>query len=178
MQPVIKTLLIILYCIFLTGCDADNSANRKVNEESEMFVKPTTENYVIFSPLEGVLMRNGQPLANTKIIRRLRWNGNDEGLMEEFTTDDQGRFSLPVHEEALSLGMLGQFVSSTKLEVDIGGQILDVWYNNKFEEGLYAETNGPITDLVCDLDFEEIVIKAGLSKIMTICQWKDMPESE
>ena len=178
MRPVIKTLPIVLYCIFLAGCDADISANRKVNEEPEMFVKPTTENYVIFSPLEGVLKRNGQSLANTKIIRRLRWNGNDEGLIEEFTTDDQGRFSLPVHEEALSLGMLSQFVGSAKLEVEIDGQLVDVWYNNKFEEGLYAETNGPLTDLVCDLNFEEIVIKAGLSKIMTICRWKDMPEFE
>ena len=178
MLSAIKTLLIILFYFFLAGCDADISANRKVNEEPEMFVKPATENYVIFSPLEGVLMRNGQPLANTKIIRRLRWNGNDEGLVEEFTTDIQGRFSLPVHEEALSLGMLSQFVGSAKLEVDIDGQLIDVWYNNKFEEGLYAETDGPLTDLVCDLDFEEIVIKAGLSKIMTICRWKDMPESE
>ena len=123
-------------------------------------------------------MQNGKPLANTSITRRLRWNGNDEGLVEEFVTDEQGRFSLPIHEEALALGMLNQFVSSAKLEVKIKDQIFDVWYNNKFEAELHAETNGLVSDLVCDLGVEEVVVKAGLSKIMTICRWKDIPNSE
>ena len=176
MRPVIKILLIILYCIFLAGCDADNSANRKVNEEPEMFVKPTTENYVIFSPMEGVLMRNDQPLANTKIIRRLRWNGNDEGLVEEFATDDQGRFSLPVHEEALSLGMLSQFVGKADLEVKTESGKDYIWTSSKFFPEIFTETGGKISDLVCDIESEEVAVPMGPTSILTRCRWKNMPE--
>lgn len=140
--------------------------------------KGTMKNYVISSPMEGVLMKNGKPSPNTKIIRRLRWNGNEEGLEEEFITDDNGRFSLPIHEEALSLGMLNQFVSSTQIDVNIDGQTVDVWYNNKFEEGLHAETEGPLIGLVCDMSADEVVVEPGLSKIVTICRWKEMPKSE
>ncbi len=160
------------------GCDSNIATNKEANEEPEMFVKPKTENYVIISPMEGVLMQNGKPLVNTRITRRLRWNGNEEGLIEDFLTDEQGRFSLPIHEEALSLGMLSQFVGSAKLEVEIDGEVFDVWYNNKFEKEIFSESEGEISDLVCNLGNDEIVVKAGLSKIMTICRWKDMPTPE
>jgi hypothetical protein len=143
-----------------------------------MFGKNSTQTYVISSPLQGVLKRNGEPLANTKIIRRLRWNGNEEGLVEEFTTNDQGVFSLPLHEEQISISMLTQFVSSSKLEVEHEGQMFDIWYNNKFEAPIFSETGAELSNLVCDLAQEEVVVKSGLSKIMTVCRWADMPESE
>lgn len=122
-------------------------------------------------------MQDGKPLPNTTLIRRLKWNGNDDGLVEEFITDDKGQFSLPIHEEQLSLG-LTQFVSSAKIEVNIAGQLYDVWYNNKFRPDIYAETDGKVQDLFCDLGSEEIVVSADLSRIMTVCRWKNMPESE
>lgn len=142
-----------------------------------MFNNKKVKNYVISSSMEGVLLRGGKPLSHAKINRRLRWNGNDEGLVEQFLTDEHGRFSLPTYEIELSLGMLNQFVCSTKLEVEIEEDIYDVWYNNKFEGDLHAETDGPISDLVCDLSADEMVVEAGLSKIMTICRWANMPDS-
>lgn len=145
-----------------------------------MFSKPKTENYVIFSPMEGVLMQNGKPLANTKIIRRLRWNGNDEGLVEEFTTDGRGHFSLPIHEEALALGMLNQFVGKAELSVNIHDDIILIWYNNKLLPEAFAETGGQLDELACDLDSEEIPVYIGGSSvpnILTRCRWKNMPDS-
>lgn len=134
------------------------------------------ESFVIASPLAGVLKFNNQPLANAKIIRRLRWNGNDAGLVQEFSTDGSGSFSVPSHEEALELGKLAQFVSSAKLEVEVDGELYDLWYSNKFEKELYAETGGELAQLVCDLDVDEVVVKSGLSKIMTVCRWAGMPD--
>jgi hypothetical protein len=128
--------------------------------------------------MEGVLMQDGRPLSNTKITRQLWWNGNKDGLVEEFLTDENGYFSLPLHEEALSLGMLSQFVASASIEAEVDGEMFDVWYNNKFENGLHVETDGEISNLVCDLQEEEIVLQAGLSKILTTCRWKNMPKPE
>jgi hypothetical protein len=173
-----KISLVMIFVALLSGCSADTSSNTEPDKEPEMFGKKSSQTYVIFSPMQGVLMQDGKPLSHTKIIRRLRWNGNDEeGVVEEFMTDEAGRFSLPIHEEQLSFGMLSQFVGSTKLEVQVDGQNIDVWYNNKFEAPIYAETEKELTDLICELNQEEVVVKSGLSKIMTICRWADMPES-
>jgi len=143
-----------------------------------MFSKAEKESYVIFSPLEGVLLKNGAPLPNTKIIRKLRWNGNEDGLVEEFFTDEKGYFSLPIHEEELSLNMLSQFVAKAELEVATDSVHYELWYNTKFNSELHSETDGPIHNLLCDLASEEVTVRAGVSKISTLCRWENMPESE
>lgn len=142
-----------------------------------MFGKNSMQSYVIFSPMQGVLMQDGKPLAHTKIIRRLRWNGNDEdGVVEEFMTDEAGRFSLPIYEEKLSLGMLSQFVGKADLEVEINAQRDYLWTSSKFYPEIYAETGGQVEDLVCDLGSEEIAVPMGPTSILTKCRWKNMPE--
>jgi len=169
-------IFITFYAMCLIACSADTSPSTQLNKEPSMLLS-TKNIYVIASPMEGVLMQNGTPLANTKIIRRLRWNSNDDGIEQEFMTDGQGRFSLPIHEEELTMSKLTQFTCSTHLEVTIDGQKHDVWYSNKFKSELYLETQGPTHDLVCDISAEEIVIRTGLANVMTTCRWKDMPES-
>lgn len=141
-----------------------------------MFGKKSKQSYVIFSPLQGVLMQNGKPLANTTITRQLSWNGNDDGLVEEFTTDEQGRFSLPIHEEQLSLGMLNQFVGKADLEIKSEKGQEYLWTSSKFSPEMFAETGGEVNDLVCDIEFEEIAVPMGPTSILTKCRWKNMPE--
>lgn len=142
-----------------------------------MLRKVEKKTYVIFSPLEGVLMDGGQPLPNASLTRRLRWNGNDEGLVQSFTSDDQGRFSLPVHEEALTLGKLTQFVAKADISVEFEGVYQDVWYSTKFEPEIFAETGAQLRELVCDLEKAEVTVRPGVSKVSTICRWANMPES-
>ena len=142
--------------------------------------KSAKEKYVIFSPMQGVLMQNGKPLAYTKIIRRLRWNGNDEeGLVEEFMTDEAGRFSLPIHEEQLALGMLSQFVGKAVLEVQTENGKDTIWFSSKLMPEIYSETGESLTELICDTEFEETPVFIGeniVPNIMTKCRWKNMPE--
>ena len=121
-------------------------------------------------------MQDGEPLPNAKIIRRLKWNGNEDGLVEEFVTDSQGRFSLPMHEEELSLGMLNQFVASADLEIETENGRDYLWTSSKFFPEIYTETNGKVAELVCDINVEEIAVPMGATSILTKCRWKDMPE--
>lgn len=142
-----------------------------------IFGKGDAEKFVIFSPMQGVLLKGGKPMANTKIIRRLRWNGNDEdGLVDEFTTDEAGRFSLPVHEEALSLGMLNQFVGKADLEIETADGQDYLWTSSKFSPEIFSETKGEMQELVCDIDAEEIAVPMGATSILTKCRWKNMPQ--
>ncbi len=146
-----------------------------------MFIKPSTETYVIFSPMEGVLMKDGQPLPNTKIIRTLRWNDNDDGLTETFTTDEQGRFSLPIHEEDLTLGVLTQFVAKTQLHVEKIEDSQLIWYNSKMTPEIHSETGGELFQLSCDLDNEEIPVylnESVIATILTKCRWVNMPQPD
>lgn len=167
------TFYIILCGFLLAGCGTDTTM------EHEMFgANNSTKKFVIASPVEGVLLQGGKPLTDTRITRRLRWNGNDDGILQEFFTDARGKFSLPVHEEELELGMT-QFVSSSKLESEINGKVYDLWYSNKFDEDLHAETDGEILeDLICDIEEEEVSVEYDLSGVTTLCRWKNMPDPE
>lgn len=169
-----KALLIFIF--LLTGCGSDKSLNNEHDKEPEMFFKEKKENYVIFSPLEGVLMQGGKPLPNTKIIRKLRWNGNEEGLVEEFLTDNNGNFSLPIHEEELSLNMLSQFVGKADLEFETEAERDYIWSSGKFSAEIFTETAGEISGLVCDIEAEEIAVPMSPLPILTKCRWKNMPE--
>jgi hypothetical protein len=141
-----------------------------------LFFEKTVQTYVIFSPMHGLLMQEGKPLAHSKIIRRLRWNGSDEeGLLEEFVTDEQGKFLLPAHDEQLSIGMFDQFVAKAYIEVELGNEINEIWYSTKFEPEIYAETGGPLEGLVCDIATKRSTFRIGLSKISTNCRWDNMP---
>ncbi len=141
-----------------------------------MFIKPSTETYVIFSPMEGVLMKDGQPLPNTKIVRTLRWNDNEGGLTETFTTDEEGRFSLPIHEVDLTLGMLTQFVAKAELSVYSKNDDNLLWYSSKLHPEIFSETNGKAENLTCDISSDEIAIQADPIPILTKCRWANMPK--
>jgi hypothetical protein len=158
----------------MLGCGSDTPSNN--NKESNMFFKAKKESYVIFSPIEGVLLKNGAPLPNTKIIRKLRWNGNEDGLVEEFFTDEKGYFSLPIHEEELSLNMLSQFVGKADLEFETDTERDYIWTSGKFSAEVFAETAGKISGLVCDIETEEIAVPLSPLPILTKCRWKNMPE--
>jgi hypothetical protein len=171
----------IIALAFLAGCGNDASISANTDKEPEMFLETLMGNkpkqtYVIASPMAGTLMQNGEPLAYAKIIRHLWWTGNESGVVEEFSTDAQGRFHLPVHEEQLIIGKLTQFACSTHLEVELDDGHKDFWYNNKFEEAIYAETAGRyLNDLMCDISNEEMSVRPNISSITTICRWQDMP---
>ncbi|MFA7619417.1 MAG: DUF6795 domain-containing protein, partial [Thiohalomonadaceae bacterium] len=168
---------LVLFAALLIGCDAGTPAYSEADKEPGMFSKRQKQTYVISSPMEGALMKDGKPLTNTKIVRSIRWTGRDDRLEQEFMTDEKGRFSLPVHEEKLSIGRFTEFACTTFLEVVVEGRQFDIWFNSKFHPDIYAETEGrPLADLVCDLGNEEVTVRPGASMITTVCRWKDMPE--
>jgi len=171
-----KTFLIYMFSFFILGCDAGIQVKEETIEESEMFGKGTKEKYVIFSPMQGLLVQNDKPLPNTTIVRRLSWNGNGEGLVEEFTTDDKGYFSLPIHEEELELGMLTQFVGKTDIEFKSEHGQDYLWTSSKFHPEIYTETDGQVQGLICDIESEEIAVPMGPTSILTRCRWKNMPK--
>lgn len=90
-----------------------------------LFIKnPPPTSYVISSPLSGLLQKDGKPLPipNTKIIRRLRWNSNEDGIEQAFYSDENGYFDLLAHEDTLETTVPVPFVAKTDLYAIVDGK--------------------------------------------------------
>ena len=177
-----KYLTMLLSLSVLFACSGENLAEKKMKTTTQkeasvfgLFGSKETKNYVISSPLAGVLVKDGKPLSNTKIIRRLTWNGNEEGIVDEFTTDDKGAFSIPIHEEVLTLNTMTEFVATNMLFVNEEIDDALFWYSPKRDEDLYSDTGGPLNDLFCEINNEDERVNVTDSGVLTKCTWKNMP---
>ena len=176
--------LTMLLSLSLLACSGESVSEQKMKTTTQkeasvfgLFGSKETKNYVISSPLAGVLVKDGKPLSNTKIIRRLTWNGNEEGIVDEFTTDDKGAFSIPIHEEVLTLNTMTEFVASNTLYVHEISDENFFWFCPKRSEELYSDTGGKIEELVCELNNEEdrVTPESADTYVFSKCTWKNMP---
>ncbi|TLM77030.1 DUF6795 domain-containing protein [Microbulbifer harenosus] len=162
------------------NCSADSGAAMVSVKEKEMFGKVKEETYVIASPLSGVLLRDGKPMPNARLLRRLTWNGNEEGVVQEFRTDEEGRFELPVHEEGLSLNFLTQFVAKSTVYVASEADENMIWYSSKLTPELNSEIENPVVGLTCDMADDEVIVhgrESSVPNIMTRCRWSSMKKA-
>lgn len=140
-------------------------------------IGPGEKVYVTSSPLQGKILNNGTPVANARVIRKVRSNQHEDWVTEEFSTDDLGNFSLPVKEESYDLG-LAQFVSATQVDIEVDGEWVNVWYSNNTRGELNSEFGGEQPQgLVCDLTQNEIIINGSGFGILAKCSWNNMPDS-
>ena len=166
------SVLTIILCL-LTGCK---------EEKSPAMLSPIMKDskekvYVISSPLKGTLLENGNPLANHKITRKLTWNGNPEGISEDFYTDENGEFYLPLHKEVLKLqSSLEQFVANQQIEVERDNEVDEIWISGQQSGELFGETAGKeIESLVCDLSNDLArVYGENQGLLATKCRWKNI----
>ena len=168
------TIFMISILAMLSGCDTDSSTT---DLEQNMFLEnPPPDNYVISSPLKGFLLKGGKPFSHAKIIRKLRWNGNEDGVFQEFVTDESGAFALPVHEETLSFAALAQFVGKTNIYVVHDGVQELFWFSTKKHKDLNSEFDMPPEELICDISTPDMRVNIKSGMCMTRCRWSNMPK--
>ncbi|ACR10962.1 hypothetical protein TERTU_4714 [Teredinibacter turnerae T7901] len=76
---------------------------------------------------------------SSKILRRLRWNSNEDGVEQAFYSDENGYFDLPAHEETLEIPALVQFVAKTDLYAIVDGERDQFWFSSKMDKGIDSE---------------------------------------
>ncbi len=168
-----KFSLLTIILFLLTECNEKKSTTML----SPIMKKSEEKTYVICSPMEGVLKDKGKPLANVKIIRPLTWNDNEEGLVEEFYTDEKGHFNLPLHKETFNIGsVLREFVANQELVIEQNGELVDLWYSCQGSGELYGETAGKeIKSVVCDLSNDDAkVYGEDQDLLVTRCRWENI----
>lgn len=138
------------------------------------FGNKNEETFVTSSPIEGKILNEGIPVANARIFRKVRSNNHQDWVVEEFNTDENGFFSLPIREETYSLGLI-QFVSATQIDIEINGQLINFWYSNNSRGNLFSEFGGEaLKNLVCELTQNEIIINGDGYGVLAKCHWLGM----
>ena len=137
--------------------------------------KPTAKMYSITPAFKGVLTKGGEPLRNQKLIRKLRWNGNEEGIEQVLYTNDEGEFELMPHEEELTLGTLEEFVAKTDIYIDASDDSY-IWYSAKMDNSLNSEFLELPINVKCDLNNAEQSVRMQHGLCLTRCIWDNMPK--
>lgn len=178
------TTALVIALVFMlsasSGCSDENTSLIQNQKGNSMFGfgNKSEETFVTSSPIEGKILNNGTPVANARVIRKVRSNKHQDWVVEEFNTDENGFFSLPVREETYALG-LTQFVSATQVDIEINGELINFWYSNSLKGEIYAEFGGAeLKELSCELTNEEIIINGDFHNILTKCTWNNMPETD
>ena len=173
------TLLPLSILVGAPGCHSETAKRSEAVEDSAMsIIGPGKKHYVTSSPFFGKVLNDSIPVANAKILRKVRSNESEDWVTEEFETNDLGEFKLPAREESYDLG-LKQFVSATQVDIEIDGKMVNFWYSNNTRGELYSEFGGEQPEeLVCELTQEEVAINGSGYGILAKCKWANMPEEE
>ncbi|MBP9779294.1 hypothetical protein KBD33_01570 [Candidatus Gracilibacteria bacterium] len=106
--------------------------------------------FYLSSPIEGTILSNGKPVANTKIVRTSisGWFDGSTKYTEETTTDENGKFSFPVRVARFSGSMLFSWfphetVITQEILLDQGGNTYHIWGAIKRNYDLYGELKDP-----------------------------------
>ena len=138
--------------------------------------------YNLSPPLEGVLLKDGQPLAHTTITRYVNSAGYEGDRVDEFITDAQGHFVIPASYAKLYIGPMSEFWANCALTLGPANEELSniLWFSNKFNGELYSDIQQPLEELICEVNASELRVAPPRSSnhITTVCRWKNMPPLE
>ena len=134
-----------------------------------MFSK-AEEEVVIFSPMEGSITLNGDPVPNAKIERWLKWK-DEEGEKDYFSTDENGHFSIPVKKDIVKLSTISTFVMAQEVRVFIDDDKYDIWSLAKRSKVEFGELGGKPANFRCELTDDLVRVEVDDGLLGTSCKW-------
>lgn len=137
------------------------------------FFSKQEQQFVICSPIEGVITYKGSPVSGAKVERWLKWK-DEEGEREFVTTDAEGKFSFPVRNDSIDLSPITQFSAHQKIYVEHKGIKYQVWVMGKLGKGLYAELHGRPSNFRCELTDEIRRVETEGGLLGTSCKWDEV----
>ena len=123
--------------------------------------------YTLFTGVDGVVTKNGDPVAGVRIVQSAKL-GAKSPVSQETTTDQNGRFSLPEIKQSKGLGSLlpQQFAVGQELLIYESGQEHVGWILTKFDPENGSETGQNPIRLICELTADP----SGGEKHVGICR--------
>ena len=135
------------------------------------FFSKEKHDVVICSPMEGVITYKDKPVSGAKVERWLKWK-DEKGEKDYVITDNNGKFSLPIVEDTVSLSPVSQFVMAQEIQVYFKDKKVPIWAKAKHGKGLYDELGGEPKGFSCELtdEFKKVDVDNGM--LITSCTWK------
>ena len=123
----------------------------------------------LFSEVTGVLRRDGQPLADVRVVRQYDYHGITE---TDTRTDAEGCFHFP-EATTLSAGglLLQEYVVAQKLYIEVDGERHEIWSNTRRSRDNLAELGGRALVLTCELNDAMTLHREFGSILRTRCRW-------
>jgi hypothetical protein len=115
---------------------------------------------VLFSHVEGVVTRDGKPVAGAEIVQEARWSETDNPPVRHTQTDAAGRFEFPAMTRGSGLTRVvpSQPAVLQRITIRFQGKDYEGWRHTKDSYDPDTEADGGPFVLVCELsekpDFE------------------------
>ena len=109
---------------------------------------------VLFSEVNGVVLREGKPVAGAELIQRVVWSDDpDEIAPQHTTTDGTGAFRFPPIERSAGLRRMvpAQPMMLQTITIRFEGREYLAWRYGKDSYDNRSELDGRALNLVCEL---------------------------
>ena len=114
---------------------------------------------VMFSEVEGQVVRGGDPVPEVVVERKWHWAYKDRTGVDAVTTDADGRFAFPavLQSSFLAAWLPMEPVVSQEIHIQADGQDYEAWMFSKHNYDSDGELGRPIR-LTCELEREPTTV--------------------
>lgn len=113
------------------------------------------EKVCIASGISGVILRNGQPVPDLIVRRKLSWKSENWDEIEEIKTDPKGKFSFSTRWEKIRFKFMTQPAFITEIDVQDDSLVEPIIFSTtKLAIEEYAEFDGIPNNFKCELTDE------------------------
>jgi hypothetical protein len=128
----------------------------------------------LFSGISGVIMLDGKPVANARLVRTA---DRDGAKTDETMTDKDGRFSFPaMFERTVAKYLPQEFVSAQQIHVHFEGKNYEMWTGVKRKQEENTESRGKPLVVKCELNSARNTIYVDHAVYITMCTWDVEPD--
>ena len=108
----------------------------------------------MFSSVEGVVLQNGEPVAEAVVTREYEWQ--DTKKSDQTVTDASGKFSFPARFEYSLLSVIIPHSPSISQDIviEVNGKSYEAWYFHKIDYEVNGELEGKKMIMACELSKE------------------------
>jgi hypothetical protein len=112
---------------------------------------------VMFSEVQGVVLKEGKPVAGAKVVREFIWAWNDASQRDEVTTDASGKFKFDLASRVSLITSIfpHEPVISQKIKIIHHGKVYIAWDFTKHDYDENGELDGKKINIKCELEKNE-----------------------
>lgn len=125
---------------------------------------------VLFPPMEGKITYEGKPAANAKIIVHVFWK-DEIGEKEEFHTNENGEFSIPIKKTKVRIPPLAEFVVTQQVSVNFNENDFTIWSKATSGTDEYGGLGSNPKNVRCELTDKRKKQEDFNGLFSTSCKW-------